>query len=156
KIDNPIPTIAIINPTSAITGGPAFTLTVNGTNFVSGSTVQWNGSARTTTFGSATQLTAAITAVDIASPGTAAVSVLNPPPGGGASPGVLFFAITPPGYPKPLITAVSPGNVAVGSKGFELTVVGSNFVSGSYIQWNGTTRATTFVSSMLLRGVIPG
>jgi len=53
---NPVP---IINqplvPGSAAPGGPAFTLTVNGTGFVSGSTVNWNGSPRTTTFVSGSQ-----------------------------------------------------------------------------------------------------
>ena len=44
--------------------------------------VRWNGEDRTTTFVSATQLTTAITAGDIAAPGTASVTVQNP---GGAS-----------------------------------------------------------------------
>jgi hypothetical protein len=70
------PTTTSISPTSATAGGSAFTLTVNGTNFVSGSsTVTWNGSNRTTTFVSATQLTADITAADIATAGTATVGV---------------------------------------------------------------------------------
>ena len=66
---SPPPTISSLSPASATAGGPAFTLTVNGSNFVSGSVVQWNGSNRTTTFVSATQLTAAITAADIATAG---------------------------------------------------------------------------------------
>src|SRR5262245_39271311 len=64
--DNPVP---IINqplvPDSAILGGSTFTLTVNGTGFVSGSTVCWNGSPRATTFASINQLTAGISAADI-------------------------------------------------------------------------------------------
>jgi hypothetical protein len=56
---NPVP---IINqplvPGSAAPGGAAFTLTVNGTGFVSGSTVHWNGSPRTTTFVSGSQFRA--------------------------------------------------------------------------------------------------
>jgi len=32
-----------LSPTSATAGGPAFTLTVNGTNFMTGSIVRWNG-----------------------------------------------------------------------------------------------------------------
>jgi uncharacterized repeat protein (TIGR03803 family) len=56
----PAPTITSISPTSVIAGGAAFTLTVNGKNFVRGSTVNFNGKARSTTFVSATQLTAAI------------------------------------------------------------------------------------------------
>src|SRR6202521_3195045 len=63
---NSAPTISSLSPNSATAGGAAFTLTVNGTGFVSGSTVQWNGSSRVTTFVSATQLTAGITVADIA------------------------------------------------------------------------------------------
>ena len=43
------PTIANITPVSIAAGGPAFKLTVNGTNFNSSSVVRWNGNARVTT-----------------------------------------------------------------------------------------------------------
>jgi 6-phosphogluconolactonase (cycloisomerase 2 family) len=87
------PTITSISPTSATAGGAAFTLTVNGTNFVSGSTVNFNGSARTTTFVGATQLTASILASDIATAGSFNVTVTNP--GGGTSNAVSFIVLTP-------------------------------------------------------------
>src|SRR5204862_8296925 len=76
-------------------GGPRFTLTVNGTGFVSGSVVNWNGSARATTFVSSSQLTATVLASDIATASTASVTVINPSPGGGTS-NVVFFPITLP------------------------------------------------------------
>src|SRR5437868_5971174 len=69
------PTISSLNPTCATAGGPGFSLTVNGTNFVSGSTVNWNGTALTTTFGSSTQLTATVSASLIATAGTASITV---------------------------------------------------------------------------------
>jgi hypothetical protein len=87
---NPVPTTTSLNPMSAAAGGPTFTLTVNGTNFVTGSVVRWNGASRTTTFVSAAQLTASIPASDIATPGTAQVTVFNPAPGGGTSNAVTF------------------------------------------------------------------
>jgi len=90
---NPVPTLTSIAPTSTGVGGAAFTLTLTGTNFISSSVAQWKGTARTTTFVSATQLTAAITAADIATAGTAAVTVVNPTPGGGTS-NSLTFTIT--------------------------------------------------------------
>jgi hypothetical protein len=71
------PTVTSINPSTAVAGGPAFTLTVTGTNFNAASIVQWNGTNRTTTFVDATRLTAAIPAPDIAQPGTATVRVAN-------------------------------------------------------------------------------
>ncbi len=54
------PTLTSLSPNTIASGSAPFTLTVNGTNFVSGYTVQWNGASRPTTFVSATQLTAAI------------------------------------------------------------------------------------------------
>jgi hypothetical protein len=44
----------------------ALTLTLTGTNFWSGSVVQWNGVARPTTFVSNTQLTVLLSALDLA------------------------------------------------------------------------------------------
>lgn len=72
------------------TGGPDFTLTVNGSNFVSNSVVRWEGLDRATTFVSNTQLQAAISAADIATPGNRQVTVFNPAPGGGTSTPLTF------------------------------------------------------------------
>ena len=94
--NNPTPTLSTISPTSATAGGAAFTLTVNGTNFISASKVRWNGSDRTTTYVSSTQLKASILASDITSQGTANVTVFNPTPGGGTS-NQVSFTIIPPG-----------------------------------------------------------
>jgi hypothetical protein len=89
QIDNPLV------PTSAAPGGPAFTLTVHGSGFVSASVVNWNGSPRTTTFVSPGEVTAAIPASDIATATTAAVTVTNPAPGGGLSNPAYFEVTTP-------------------------------------------------------------
>ncbi|HVO67200.1 MAG TPA: S8 family serine peptidase [Syntrophales bacterium] len=89
-VNNPVPDISSLSPASAAPGGVAFTLTVNGNNFLSNSTVQWKGLARSTTFVSSTQLTASILASDIATAGTAAVTVVNPAPGGGTSNDAAF------------------------------------------------------------------
>jgi len=48
---NPVPLInQPLVPDAAVAGGKEFTLTVNGTGFVFGSVVHWNGKARATTF----------------------------------------------------------------------------------------------------------
>jgi len=90
SVNNPVPAISSLSPSwkAPVTG--AFTLTVNGSNFVSNSVVRWNGVARTTTFVNSTQVTAAILAGDIATAGTAAVTVLNPTPGGGTTSALTF------------------------------------------------------------------
>src|SRR2546425_3135129 len=151
--NNLVPTVTSLSPTSTNAGGVAFTLTVNGTNFVSGSVVQWNSSARTTTFVSATQLRATITASDIATAGTASVRVFTPAPGGGNS-NALTFTINLAPNPVPTIGSLTPGNATAGAGAFTLTVNGTNFVSGSVVRWNSSARTTTFVSSTQLQAAI--
>jgi hypothetical protein len=94
SVNNPVPTTSSISPTSTTASGIAFTLTVNGTGFISGvSTIKWNGS--TTGLSSqvvvnSTQMTVTVAAPLIASPGTATVTVVNTTPGGGTSGGQTF------------------------------------------------------------------
>src|SRR4029077_9138631 len=88
----PPPTLSALTPSSTPAGGSAFTLSVTGSNFVSRSVVRWDGAGRTTSFTSSTQLTAAIAAADIATPGTAQVTVANP---AGAVSNALTFTIPP-------------------------------------------------------------
>ena len=105
---NPVPKITSVSPTSAPAGGAAFTLTVTGTGFVSSSVVQWNGSARPTTFVSSAQIQAAIGAADIATAGSATIAVFSPTPGGGTSPAIPF-TITGPVTLTVSATSVAPG-----------------------------------------------
>lgn len=67
-----------VSPTSVTVGAPAFMLTVLGTGFTNSSVVQWNGAARPTTYVSSSELVAQIGAADIASLGTASVTVEDP------------------------------------------------------------------------------
>jgi FG-GAP-like repeat len=93
---NPVPFVdQPLVPMSAAPGGSGFTLTVNGTGFVSSSVVNWNGTPLPTTFVSKAQLTAMVAASDIATPQTASVTVSNPAPGGGIS-NVDFFQVANP------------------------------------------------------------
>src|SRR5438094_1645396 len=232
-INNPVPTTSSINPTCATAGGAQFTLTVNGTNFVSTSTVKWNGNTLGTTFVSSTQLTATVTAALIATAGTASVTVVNPSPGGGTSNAQTFTIVATPVITSPLtacgavgaafsytitasnnptsfsasplpagltintstgvisgtptaagttnvtITAsngpcntasatlvitigavpttssLSPTCATAGGPQFALTVNGTNFVSGSTVQWSGTALTTTFVSTTQLTATVP-
>ena len=83
----PAPVASSLSPDSVLAGGSALTLTVQGRQFVPWSVVRWNGANRITTFVSPTELQAAIDTADIATAGTAQVSVLTPAPGGGTSQG---------------------------------------------------------------------
>ncbi|CDS52857.1 hypothetical protein [Polaromonas sp. CG9_12] len=154
---NPVPVLSSLSPTSAAAGSAGFALTVNGSNFVAGSKVYWNGTERPTSYLSATQLSASIPASDLQSAGTAQVSVVTPAPGGGVS-AVLSFTVnsaSPPSNPAPTLSSLSPTSAAAGSAGFALTVNGSNFVAGSRVYWNGTERPTSYLSATQLSASIP-
>jgi YVTN family beta-propeller protein len=92
----PIPLInQPLVPDTIPAAGSEFTLKVNGTGFVRGSIVNWNGTALATTFVNGGQLTANVPAANIATTTTASVSVTNPAPGGGTS-NKVFFPVTSP------------------------------------------------------------
>jgi hypothetical protein len=71
------PQITSLSQSSAKEGAAGFTLTVNGSNFTSASTVLFNGVPLATTFVSATQLQAAVTAALLADEGSANVGVFD-------------------------------------------------------------------------------
>ena len=139
--------ITSISPTSAIAGGPAFTLTVNGSGFQSGAAVQWNGNALTTTFVSASRMTASVPANLIANAGTAQITVLS----GAVTSNAVTFTVNP----APVVSAISPTTATAGGPAFTLTVNGTGFSSGSTIDWNTATLATRFVSATQLTATVP-
>ena len=148
QVWGPAPVVTGLSPSYATAGGAAFTLTVSGSNFLSGAKVRWNGADRVTTFVSATQLRASILVADIAATGTIPVTVLNPD--GGLSNAIAFTIWAPP----PTVMSLSPSVATVGGSAFTLTVTGTNFVSGAKVRWNGSDRTTTFVSATQLRASI--
>ncbi|MGH8362202.1 MAG: FG-GAP repeat domain-containing protein [Gammaproteobacteria bacterium] len=93
--ENPVPFVnQPLVPGAVIPGGPEFVLTVNGTGFVSGATVDWDGTPLTTSFMSVSQLSAVVPASAIATAGTASVTVVNP--GTTVASNVVPFAVVTP------------------------------------------------------------
>ena len=153
-VSNPVPSIVSLTPSQTNAGGAAFTLTVNGQNFVSGASILWNYDPITTTYVDGSQLQAQITAADVASAGTATVSVVNPAPGGGNS-GEAEFTIDPTFNAAPVLTSLSPLSVNAGNSGVLLTVNGIKFIPLSVIEWNGVSVPTTYLSATQLEAQIP-
>ena len=143
---NPAPLISSLSPSSTVATAVAFTLQVNGSNFVPGATVYFGGQARNTTFVNSTQLNASILASDIDNGGTAVVFVFNPLPGGGASTSVEF----PVSNPSPIISSINPSSVNAGASPFTLYVTGSGFVTSSVVNFNGTPLATGYQSPTVI------
>jgi hypothetical protein len=90
------PVITSLSPTSATAGGAAFTITVTGSGFVTGSNAEWNGSPIATTYLSPTLLTASVSSALISSPSNPAITVQNT---GGLASNFVTFPVTtaPPG-----------------------------------------------------------
>jgi hypothetical protein len=87
---NSAPVIGSMSPVLAVAGGAAFTLTVNGSGFTASSTIDWGTTALTTTYVSATKLTAQVAAAQIAVAGITTITVQTPAPGGGTSSALQF------------------------------------------------------------------
>ena len=147
---NPVPRLNSISPSSTTAGAAGFSITVNGSNFLSNSAVRWRGENRVTTFVSSTQLTAAITPSDISDGGTAQVTVFNAAPGGGTSAGQTFTIDNP----APTLTSLSPSSAVATGQDFTLRAMGSSFVPSSVVRWNGSARATSFVNSIEVTATI--
>ncbi len=152
---NPVPVILNLSQTSVVVGTVRDNLTFNvngtGSTFVATSVVRWNGSNRTTMFVNPNQLTVTIPSSDVSAAGTAQVTVFTPAPGGGTSNAQTFTI----NNPVPGISSLSPSSTNSGGLQFTLTVIGSNFVPGAVVRWNGSNRTTTFIGSNQLRATIP-
>ncbi|MCC3155373.1 IPT/TIG domain-containing protein [Hymenobacter sp. BT770] len=147
--DNPAPTIASITPATAVAGSGALTLTVNGTNFISGSVVNFNGTALTTTYMSATQLTAAVPATAVATAGTFNVSVTNAAPGGGTSANATFSVTVP----APTITSFTPTS---GLAAATVTITGTDFTGATAVTLNGVAiTGYTVVDAQTITFAVP-
>lgn len=68
--------------------------------------------------------------------------------GGGSS------SSSAPQNPVPRITSLTPDTALAGSRELTLIVTGTNFVSGSVVRWNGSSRATVYTSNSRLTATI--
>ena len=102
---NASPTLGSVSPQSFAAG--AFTLTMNGRNFVNGAQVLFEGAALSTTFISATKLTATGSA---SAAGTFSVTVQNPDPGASTSNQVnVQVTSSAPPPPPSACSGMTPG-----------------------------------------------
>jgi sugar lactone lactonase YvrE len=147
---NPAPAITSLSPVSVMVGLSTQSLTINGSNFISTTTVTFNGTARAVTLVNSAQLMITLSAIDLATAGTYQVVVTNPSPGGGTASATL-----PITNPSPSVSSVSPAVLATGSPATVITVGGNNFLVTSQILINGGFVSTTFVSSTELTADIP-
>lgn len=145
------PTLSSISPATVAAGSAGFTLTATGTNFTGGTQILWDGVALTTTVVSSTQLTAAISAADIASAGTVSIRVMKPDT---TTSGEMPLTITGGTSSTFSLTSISPSSVAAGSAAFTLTATGVGFAASDVIALNGTAITTTFDSATQVHATV--
>ena len=148
-----IPTLTLVNPQSVAAAGNGFTLSLTGTNFTSSSIVLWAGQQHPTTYVSPTQLTALISAADIANSGSASVAVFNPALGGGLS-NSIFVAI---GIPQLAVTGIQ--SIVRDAAGITIVALVTNIGTGpaSNIRFTSLKLGTANpLSNGILPDLIPG
>ncbi len=126
--NNPVPTIATLNPTLGARLGRV-DVVVTGTNFITGVTSVDFGPgivANQTVINSSTQLTATISIGAAAATGARSVSVTNAAPGGGTATKTSAFTVQ---NPVPTLTSVTPTN-AQQLETKNLVFDGSGFING--------------------------
>ena len=154
---NPIPAISGISPAFTNAGGAVFTLTINGSGFIASSTVYWGASTLTTTYVSATQLTAQVPAADTATAGTISITVQTPAPGGGTSNAWQFEVDSASsGSTAPTITSTTETVAAGSTASYPVTVPSSvtsvyvtclNLPTGASCSYSSTTNTVTITTS---------
>jgi hypothetical protein len=151
---NATPIITGLYPGSIVQGSAGFNLVVTGLQFITTSAVYWNGNALKTSYDTNTeQLTAVVPASFLNLAGNETIAVVNPAPGGGTSSTLTFF-VEPPANPTPIISSLSPASAAPAGPAFNLTIVGTGFVSTTTANWNGQALAiVSQTSTQIVAGV---
>lgn len=145
--------ITSLNPSNKNAGGDAFMLTVNGTGFVTGDIITWNGSQLITTVTPPTQATAQVSKDLIDTEGTASVAVSTTDPTFATKS--TTFTIAGSNESTPTISSLSPSSATHGGTDFEMRISGSGFAPNAFVEWNGSFRATAFISNKQLVVLIP-
>src|SRR5208283_2881675 len=146
------PTVTSVSPNPVPGSSSAQQLTINGSNFVSGATLTYHDPQGNSYPGHSTTFVNSGQLIDPAfndanDGGTWTVMVVNP---GGLSSAAYSFSVSAAG---PTVTSVSPNPVPGSSSAQQLTINGSNFVSGATLTYHDPQgnsypgHSTTFVNS---------
>jgi hypothetical protein len=149
---NAAPTATSLSPSARGQGAANQTITISGTNFDAGAALSasFSGTGITvnsTTYVSATQLTANISLAGTAATGLRTLTVTN----GDGSTATATNAFTVDAGPA--MTGGGPTSADQGATNLSLTITGTNFGSGATVSFSGTgitVNSTTYVSATQL------
>ena len=139
--------ISGLTPAAALAESPAFTLTVDGAGFTTATVIQWQGQNLLTTFVSPTRVTAAVSAGQLAAPAHIAITATT---GNSVSAPVTFEVSR-----IPVLSSLERTTVTAGATSFAVAALGSGFVPGAVIRWNGTPLSTTFTDWTKVWAAVP-
>ena len=138
------PAIRALVPASIHAGGPTFTLTVSGVNFLQSAIVLFGQTPLATTFRSDTELETEVSADLISEGGVIELRVKNPR--GELSTGAKFVIADDP----PRTLKITPQQAGTGAENLELTISGERFQRGAKVMISSEAIETMFVSKTLL------
>jgi hypothetical protein len=138
------PTITSLELDRVLVGSTDIELTINGADFVAGSTALWDGDPLVTTWISATQMTVQIPGSYLEAASEIELLVQNPAPSSFSS-NTFIFAVE---NPLPILLSVSLDR---NGSGGTLTMIGQDFVAGAVVLWNGEERTTHWLSATQLQ-----
>lgn len=147
-----------MNPSAKVANTGAFTLTVNGLGFVAGSIVQWNGSNRPTEVVGSTQLTASISAADIASAGVFQIRVLGPGPNDGNNySNILEFRVCDGACPQDVSATSKALSAATSGDRYSPAISADRrYVAFAAANADPSTNASTGLRKIFLRDTCDG
>jgi YD repeat-containing protein len=138
-----VPSIVTLDPSHAVAGTQGLDINISATGFINTTMVYVNGTERSYTRISSTEIILSLSSADLETGGYIKIAASNPPPGGGMSNSAQFTVLNP----VPVLSAISPDTVTAGSSGFTLSLTGSNFSSTTAVYFNNNPIPATFISS---------
>jgi len=150
--------LSLLTPGAKNARDQAFTLTVTGAGFVSGSTVQWDGTNRPTEFVSFTKLTAEISAADIAAAGIFRIRVVSPGPSDGNNfSNVRTFQVCDGPCPSPAAVAPQAVSTALAGDSYAPAISADRrYVAFASVSADPSTNASTGLRKIFLRDTCEG
>ncbi|MBX3222811.1 MAG: hypothetical protein KF795_20020 [Labilithrix sp.] len=146
------PTLTAVTPDAVTLGGSpgGVALTLTGSRFVAGCTVNLAGASLEATLTSPTELTVQVPGAQLTTAGMLQLSVVSPSAG---QSNALTFTVANPTSVS--IASLSPATALVGTATVALTVTGTGFITTSIVRFNGAALPTTFRSATELGATIP-
>jgi hypothetical protein len=150
--------LSLLTPGAKRAGEPAFTLTITGAGFVTGSNVQWNGSNRATEVVSFTEISASISVADIASAGTFQIRVMTPGPNDGNNfSNILTFLVCDGVCPQLAAAEPKAASTALAGDSYSPAISADRrYVAFASVSADPSTNASTGLRKIFLRDTCDG